>query len=118
VADLAAGVLVGVLTTSTGTNGPPAVVLLHARRLRPEQFRATLTTVFLAVDVAAVAVFTAGGDLDLRTAAVAAACAPALLVGALAGRGCRRLLSPEAFRVGVLLLLTGSGASAVISALV
>jgi uncharacterized membrane protein YfcA len=118
VVDLAAGLLVGVLTTSTGTNGPPAVVLLQARGLRPEQFRATLTTVFLAVDVAAVAVFSAGGDLDLQTLAVAVACAPALLVGALAGRASRSLLSPEAFRVGVLLLLTGSGASAVISALV
>lgn len=117
-ADLAAGVLVGALTTSTGTNGPPAVVLLQTRRLSPEAFRATLTTVFLVADVAAVAVFTASGDLDLDTAGVALACAPALLAGALAGRWCRSLLSPEAFRVGVLVLLAGTGASAVVTALV
>ena len=116
--DLAAGLLVGALTTSTGTNGPPAVVLLQARHLRPDQFRATLTTVFLAVDVVAVALFTVAGDLDLRTAVIATSCAPALLLGALAGHRCRGLLSPEAFRVGVLLLLAGSGAGAVIVALV
>ena len=116
--DLAAGVLVGALTTSTGTNGPPAVVLLQARHLRPEQFRATLTTVFLAVDVVAVAVYTIAGDLDLETALVATSCAPALLVGALVGRRSRALLSPEAFRVGVLLLLAATGAFAVVTALV
>lgn len=118
VADLTAGVLVGALTTSTGTNGPPAVVLLQTRRLSPEAFRATLTTVFLVADVAAVAVFTASGDLDLEVAGVAAWCAPALLAGALVGRWCRTLLSPEAFRVAVLVLLAGTGVGAVVTALV
>ena len=117
-ADLAAGVLVGALTTSTGTNGPPAVVLLQSRDLRPEQFRATLTSVFFAVDLVAVAVFTASGDLGLEVAGVAASCAPALLIGALAGHRCRALLSPEAFRVSVLVLLAATGMSALITALV
>lgn len=117
-ADPAAGVLVGALTTSTGTNGPPAVVLLQSRGLRPDQFRATLTSVFFAVDLVAVVVFTAAGDLDLEIAGVAALCAPALLVGALAGRGSRNLLSPEAFRVAVLVLLAGTGTCAVLTAVV
>jgi uncharacterized membrane protein YfcA len=118
VVDLAAGALVGALTTSTGTNGPPAVVLLQARRLSPEAFRGTLTTVFLVADVAAVAVFLVSGDLDLDVAMVAVWSAPALVAGALVGRWCRTLLSPAAFRVAVLVLLAGTGAGAVVTALV
>ncbi len=116
--DLVAGVLVGALTTSTGTNGPPAVVLLQSRGLRPDQFRATLTSVFLAVDLVAVAVFAAFGDLGLEVAGYAAWSVPALLVGGLLGQRARRLLSPDTFRAAVLVLLAATGVGAVVTALV
>ena len=40
--DYSMGVIAGVLSTSTSTNGPPLVFLLHARHYSPEHFRAVL----------------------------------------------------------------------------
>ncbi|MHB1090976.1 MAG: sulfite exporter TauE/SafE family protein, partial [Ilumatobacteraceae bacterium] len=38
------GVLSGILLMATSTNGPPLVFTLHARRINPETFRATLNS--------------------------------------------------------------------------
>ena len=40
------GAVSGVLNTSLSTNGPPLVIYLQGRRLRPEEFRATISFVF------------------------------------------------------------------------
>jgi len=44
--DYAMGVVAGVLSTATSTNGPPLVFLLHARHFEPQDFRAVLNRVF------------------------------------------------------------------------
>ncbi|HUZ83723.1 MAG TPA: sulfite exporter TauE/SafE family protein [Gaiellales bacterium] len=49
-AAVTAGFAVGVLTTSTTTNGPPLAIWLTARRLDPVMLRDTVTVLFLAVD--------------------------------------------------------------------
>ncbi|GAA4367843.1 sulfite exporter TauE/SafE family protein [Nocardioides caricicola] len=116
-ADLVAGACAGVLTTSTATNGPPVVLLLSGRRLPQQEFRATLTAVFLVVDVAAVAMFAAGGELDRSLLEVAYWCLPGLLAGGYAGWRARALLSPERFQTLVLALLALAGGTAVLAAL-
>lgn len=116
-ADLVAGLCSGVLTTSTATNGPPVVTLLSGRRLPPDEFRATLTAVFLVVDLAAIAVFAYGGELDRSILEVAYWCLPGLLAGGYAGWKARTLLSPERFHTLVLGLLVLAGSTAVFAAL-
>lgn len=79
--DTAAGGVAGLLTTSLSTNGPPVVVLLQARGLEPEPFRATLSATFLIANVVGMALLGASGQLvpDVwRTVAVAL---PGLAVG-------------------------------------
>lgn len=116
-ADLVAGVFTGVLTTSTATNGPPAVTLLSGRRLPQDEFRATLTAVFLVVDVAAVGVFAVGGEFDRSLLEVAYWCLPGLLAGGYVGWRARSLLSPQRFQSLVLALLAVAGCTAVFAAL-
>lgn len=116
-ADVATGVLTGVLTTSTGTNGPPIVTLLQARRLQPREFRATVTLVFLVLNLAALVVFAVTGALTGEVLLTALWCAPGLVVGGVLGYRVRTVLAPAAFRVLVLGLLTAAGATAIVAGL-
>lgn len=82
-----AGVASGALNTSTSTGGPPVVLLLMARELRPQVIRDTLTTSFVgfaAVSVAALAL--TGTDGAVPDAAWLAALVPLTAAGQLAGR--------------------------------
>ncbi len=113
--DVATGLFTGVLTTSTGTNGPPIVALLQARRLPPREFRATVTLVFVVLNLAALTVFAATGTLTREVVVTALWSVPALLLGGWVGYRVRRLLPAETFRRFVLLLLTVAGATAVVT---
>lgn len=115
--DVGAGFLSGALTTSVGTNGPPLVFVLHARHFDPDRFRATITATFVTLDVVSIAVFAVSGRITSPTLLAALVAVPGLLVGLWTGRQVRRLVSPEGFRVIVLVLLTLTGASAVLTAL-
>jgi len=114
--DLGVGALAGFLTTCTGTNGPPIVALLHARRVPPAAFRATTTTTFLAVDIIAVIAYAVSGHLTLSHVVTTLLTVPALALGALVGIRARRLLSPGTFRVIVLVLLSVTGVIAIVTA--
>jgi uncharacterized membrane protein YfcA len=112
VLDLAGGAVAGALTMSAGVNGPPLVFVLQARHFDAVRFRATITTVFLVLDVVSVTVFTATGDLDRDVVRAVGAALPALAVGAAAGVAIRRHLDARRFRALVLGLLTVAGTSA------
>ena len=115
--DLATGVFTGLLTTSTGTNGPPIVALLQARRLPPHEFRATVTLVFLVLNLAALTVFGVTGTLTRDVLETALWSVPSLLLGGWLGYRVRRLLPAAMFRRLVLLLLTVAGGTAVVTGL-
>jgi uncharacterized protein len=116
--DLVGGLLTGFLTTCTGTSGPPIVTILQARDVSPEVFRATTSTVFCVLDALSVVGFAATGHLRWPLFLVTLCTLPGLAVGAWLGVRARQLLSPQAFRVAVLLLLTWSGLAAILTALV
>jgi uncharacterized protein len=82
---LAVGGLAGVLTTATGTNGPPLVAALRALGYGPRAFRATLAGVFLGTGVVAVAGFLLAGAVTHRALLVTLVGVPAALVGWLIG---------------------------------
>lgn len=115
--DVVAGLWTGVLTTSTGTNGPPVVTVLTARGLGSEAFRATATTVFLVLDLLAVCLFTGTGELGAAEGVTALVALPVVVAGGYLGYRARRLLSPAGFRRVVLLLLTATGVAAVLAGL-
>ncbi len=108
-----AGFTSGALTTSINVNGPPVVLWLEARRVSPEEFRATLAATFLALDVA-------GGALLLATEGTgsvdAGAIAPllALVVGGYAiGAWAFRRLDRERFYTLVLALVACTGLASI-----
>jgi uncharacterized protein len=83
----AAGLASGALNTSTSTGGPPVVLLLMSRGLRPGVVRDTLTTTFLgfaAVSTVALALTSTGEAVP--DAAAVAALVPLAALGQLAGR--------------------------------
>lgn len=75
-----AGLASGVLTTSTGLNGPPLILWLRGRGHSPGVFRATVTMVFLGTSVFGLVSLIVGTDPKLSVGLVVAA-----LVGTLVG---------------------------------
>jgi len=115
--DLAGGVVSGALTTSVGTNGPPLVFVLQARRFEPDRFRATITSVFFVLDVLSVAVFAATGEIDRNILLAVGAALPGLAVGAAVGIWLRRFLDPRRFARLVLVVLLAAAVSSIVTAL-
>lgn len=114
--DVASGVVSGALTTSVGTNGPPMVFVLQARDFSPDRFRATITSVFLVLDIGSIAAFAVVGEIDAGILQAIAVSLPALLAGAVVGIRLRRRLDPMRFRRAVMVLLVVAAASAIGSA--
>ena len=114
--DVAGGLVSGVLTMSSGVNGPPLVFVLQARHFDQHRFRATITAVFFALDVLSVAAFALTGRIDHEVVVAVAVALPALAVGAATGVALRRHLDARRFRRLVLALLTVAGVSAIVSA--
>jgi uncharacterized membrane protein YfcA len=115
--DVGAGALSGALTMSSSVNGPPLVFTLQARQFGPVRFRSTITTVFAVLDVVGIIVFAAAGEIGGDELTAIAVALPGVALGAAAGIGLRRYLSPVRFRGFVLVLLVIAGVTAIVSAL-
>ncbi|HWS38462.1 MAG TPA: sulfite exporter TauE/SafE family protein [Actinoplanes sp.] len=99
----AAGFLSGVLTTSTGVNGPPMAAAFSAMGLPPREFRATLAAVFVVVGPAGLIGFALAGQFTAGAGMVALVGLPAIAAGWWAGdRLFARLTDPARFRTVVL----------------
>lgn len=113
-----AGFVSGLLATSTSTNGPPLVLLLRARRLTPDRFRATINTVFSVVSFVSIAIFAVGGRFDGDSLTGSAVAVPGLIVGMTIGRVLRGRIDERTFWRIVLILLVGSAFASIASGLV
>lgn len=114
--EVAAGVCSGALNTALGTGGPPVTLLLQARRVRPGPFRATVSVVFVVLDVAAIILLSAGGVLDADVALAFAVALPALGAGSWVGHRLHDSIDPRQFRSGVLVLSAATGVIALVGA--
>jgi hypothetical protein len=104
-----AGVVSGVLTTSTGLTGPPIVVLLTGREFAPQPFRASAAAFFVPIDVFGIATLISQGTVRRSDLGIVALLAPIAIGGTLIGGRLARHVSVAAFRriILILLLLTG-----------
>ena len=117
VATWAAGFASGALTTSISVSGPPLVLWLTARGVRPEEFRASLAASFLVLNVAGGGILLAlegGGAFD--GGAVALLLALVVAGYALGALAFRRLDSERFFNL-VLVLVALTGAASVVAGL-
>jgi len=115
--DVAAGLASGILATSTGTNGPPLVIALHAKHLSPPRFRSTVSATFVVEGLVTLAVFTIGGRIDAEVWRLALYAIPGLVVGRLAGTWVVRRIDPERFRILVVALLFATAIALLVDAL-
>ncbi len=110
--EVAAGVVAGVLATSTGTNGPPLVLALNARRLAPDQFRGTISAIFVASNVSLV-LFWWRGLITRPALTLSGLALPLIPLAAYAGLHASRRLRDAHFERLVVVLLFVSAASAI-----
>ena len=115
--EMLAGWLSGILSTATGTNGPPLVLASQMRKLEPPVFRATLAFTFtLSGSVTLVLYFVA--SLVTRTEVVLALAAiPLIVIGQQVGLRVQPAFSGRRFDRLVYGLLLLSGVSVGVSGL-
>jgi len=115
--DYAMGVVSGVLSTATSTNGPPLVFLLHARHFEPQDFRAVLNRVFTFLNFLTLVIFTVAGKMTGEALRLALFSIPVMGTGVFIGTRLRTRVNPDHFRNLVIGLLTLSGLSAIANAI-
>lgn len=116
-AGLAAGFVSGALTTSISVSGPPVVLWLEARGVRPEEFRASLAATFLALNLSGGAVVLAAEGSGSLEAATVVPLLVLVLAGYALGTLAFRRLNHERFRRLVLALVVFTGAASVAAGL-
>jgi uncharacterized protein len=112
-AGLAAGFVSGALTTSISVSGPPIVLWLEARGVRPEEFRASLAATFLALNLAGgVLLLGAEGSASVDAGEVAPLLGLVVAGYALGALAFRRLDRERFYKI-VLALVACTGAASV-----
>lgn len=116
--DWSFGFVSGILATSTSTNGPPLVFLMQARNFAPQDFRATINTVFTFANFGAITLFLVSGQVTQQSLVGAVVAIPSLLIALKVGYWVRPKVSPHLFRRLVIALLVVSGVSLCVKALI
>jgi uncharacterized protein len=116
--DIVSGGVSGILSTTTGTSGPPIVIGMAGRDLSPAATRSSLQAIFMVANFVTIGLFAADGSLTKQGIGVGViGLVPAVLVRRSGERMFRRL-NPDLFRKLVLALLFVAGAVALITAIV
>jgi uncharacterized protein len=116
-AGLAVGFASGALTTSISVSGPPIVLWLEARGVRPEEFRASLAASFLVLNLAGGAVLLGAEGTGALDAGVVVPLLGLVGVGYALGAPAFRRLDRERFFNLVLALVAVTGLASVVAGL-
>jgi uncharacterized membrane protein YfcA len=100
-----AGLTAGVLSTTTGTTGPPLVAALHTMGYEPRTLRGTIATLFSFGGILSIAGFVVVGAMTRQTAVVGLVSLPAVLIGGWAGNILFSRIDGARFRQTVLVTL-------------
>jgi uncharacterized membrane protein YfcA len=112
-----AGFASGALTTSISVSGPPLVLWLTAREVRPEEFRASLAASFLALNLAGGAILLAAEGSGAFDAGAVALLLVLVVAGYVVGAVAFRRLDHDRFFKLVLILVALTGAASVVAGL-
>jgi uncharacterized membrane protein YfcA len=112
----AAGLAAGTLTTTTATAGPPLVLFLQSKGIRPEPFRDTMAALLLGLNIMGViALVAADGRAELPDLAILVVLVWMVVVGRSAGRILFERFDHHSFRVAGLGLIVVSGIASVVA---
>jgi uncharacterized protein len=112
-----AGFASGALTTSISVSGPPLVLWLEARGVRPEEFRASLAASFLALNLAGGIVLLSAEGTGAFDAGAVALLLVLVIAGYALGAVAFRRLDRERFFNIVLVLVALTGMASVVAGL-
>ena len=112
-----AGFASGALTTSISVSGPPLVLWLEARGVRPQEFRASLAASFLALNLVGGAVLLAAEGTGAFDAGAVAVLLALVVAGYALGALAFRRLDRERFFTLVLALVAATGVASVLAGL-
>ena len=115
--EVLAGWLSGILSTATGTNGPPLVLASRMRRLTPNVFRATLAFTFMVSGAVSMAIFVVARLVSGTEILLSATAIPLILCGQYLGTRAQVLFHGRRFDQLVYMLLLLSGVSVGLSGL-
>ena len=113
----AAGFASGALTTSISVSGPPLVLWLSARGVRPEEFRASLAASFLFLNLAGGAILIGAEGSEAFDAVAVAGLLALVVIGYAVGALAFRRLDRDRFFNLVLVLVALTGVASVIAGL-
>jgi uncharacterized membrane protein YfcA len=113
----AVGFASGALTTSISVSGPPIVLWLEARGVRPEEFRASLAASFLVLNLTGGAIVLAAEGTGALDAGAVAPLMALVAIGYALGAVAFRRLDRERFFTVVLALVMGTGAASIVAGL-
>ncbi|MHB8619342.1 MAG: sulfite exporter TauE/SafE family protein [Chloroflexota bacterium] len=116
-AALAAGLLAGLLSTSTALNGPPLVIYFAGRGSSKEEFRSSVSATLLVLGAASLLVLYARGYVDVGALASALPLLPGLLAGFAVGVRLYKVVPRAAFARLILVGLVGIGLASVLGGL-
>jgi uncharacterized protein len=117
VVDIVAGGVSGILSTTTGTSGPPIVIGMAGRDLSPAATRSSLQAIFMVANFVTLGLFAVDQSLTKQGIGVGLiGLIPAVLVRRSGERMFQRL-DAELFRKVVLALLFVAGAIALVTAI-
>jgi hypothetical protein len=111
-----AGFVGGVLASSTGLSGPPAIVFAHSRGLQPATLRATLAAYVLLVTLVTLPLLAMTGWLNSEKLSGSVLLIPAVLVGVFVGRALFHRLPMHIFQRIVVLSLVVMGVANLVAA--
>ena len=100
-----AGLTAGILSTTTGTTGPPLIAALHSMGYPPRTLRGTIAALFTFGGVLSIAGFVVAGAMTRQTAVVGLVSLPAVPIGGWVGNILFRRIDGSRFRQTVLTAL-------------
>jgi uncharacterized protein len=117
VVDVVTGGVSGILSTTTGTSGPPIVIGMAGRDLSPAATRSSLQVIFMVANFVSIGLFAVDDSLTKQGIGVGLiGLIPAVLVRS-SGERMFRKLNPDRYRKLVLVLLFAAGAIALLTAI-
>jgi uncharacterized membrane protein YfcA len=115
--DICAGIISGILNTSTSMSGPPVVLYLQGKEVPQLRFRATLTAYFGAISLIAVGLLSATGHFNRTVGTASILAIPALVAGGYVGNWLHYRVPERLFRRLIYGILFLSAFSALAGAL-
>lgn len=110
-------VLAGLVHGVFATGGPLAVYVLGRALVDKGRFRATLSALWILLNLLLLASYARAGDLDGASLRLSAALVPSLLLGGLLGQRLHERVPLHRFRLGVFVVLLLAGISLLLRAL-